>query len=262
MSVQSLRRYYFVGGMPEAVQRHAGGADLDSVRQVQRNILDAYTLDFAKHAPAHDIPKLSQIWESIPSHLARENRKFIFSAVHPGARARTYEDALSWLDNAGLILRAYCVEKPRLPLKACADQRSFKVFALDVGLLGALAATPTSVVTRGDQIFSGYHGAFVESYVAQHVHAALGLPLYYWRSPGKKAEVDFLLPIDVDIFPLEVKAGINPKSKSLRSYDQQFSPPILARTTLLNLKRDGRVLNVPLYAVFRLQRFLLRMGAL
>jgi hypothetical protein len=250
-----LRRYYFVGGMPEAVQVYCDDGDLDGVRQVQRNILDAYTLDFAKHAPVYDIPRLSQIWQSIPSHLARENKKFIFSAVYPSARARNYEDALSWLENAGLVHRAYCVEIPRHPLKACVDQGSFKVYALDVGLLGALAETPIGILMQGDPLFSGYQGAFVESFVAQQIRASLGLPLYYWRSAGKKAELDFLLQTGADILPLEVKAGVNPKSKSLRSYDEQFSPPLLVRTTLLNLRRDGRILNVPLYAAFRLPAF-------
>jgi hypothetical protein len=250
-----LRRYYFVGGMPEAVQVYADSGDLDGVRRVQRNVLDAYTLDFAKHAPAYDIPRLSQIWESIPSHLARENKKFIFSAVHPSARARSHEDALSWLENAGLVHRAYCVEVPRHPLKACVDQGSFKVYALDVGLLGALTETPVGILLPRDPLFSGYQGAFVESFVAQQIHASLGLPLYYWRSAGKKAELDFLLQVRAVILPLEVKAGVNPRSKSLRSYDEQFSPPLLVRTTLLNLRYDGRILNVPLYAAFRLSEF-------
>ncbi|MBU1698885.1 MAG: AAA family ATPase [Candidatus Eisenbacteria bacterium] len=253
-----LRRFYFVGGMPEAVQLYCDGGDMDSVRQVQRNILDAYTLDFAKHAPAHDIPKLSQIWESIPSQLARENRKFVFSAVHPSARARDYEDAIIWLENAGLIQRAFCVEAPKHPLKGCADPRSFKVYALDVGLLGALAEVPAGILTQGDPLFSAYEGAFVESFVAQHLHSSLDLPLYYWRSSGKRAEVDFLFEMESGILPLEAKAGVNPKSKSLRSYDEQFSPPILIRTTLLNLKRDARILNVPLYALFRLRDFAAR----
>jgi predicted AAA+ superfamily ATPase len=241
--------------MPEAVQRYCETRDLDDVRQVQQDILDAYTLDFAKHAPAHDIPKLSMIWESIPSHLARENKKFIFTAVHPSARARTHADALAWLENAGFIHRAYAVEIPRIPLKASVDQSSFKVYAFDVGLLGALAETPTRMLTQADQLFAGYHGAFVESFVAQQIRTSLGLRLYYWRSAGQKAELDFLLETDAGVLPLEVKAGVNPKSKSLRSYDKQFSPPLLTRTTLLNLKRDGRILNVPLYAAFRLLEF-------
>jgi len=252
-----LRRYYFVGGMPEAVQRYCDSGNLDGVRLVQRNILDAYTLDFAKHAPAYDIPKLSLIWESIPHHLARENKKFVFSAVHPSARARSHEDALTWLENTGLIHRAYGVEIPRHPLKACADRSSFKVYALDVGLLGALAETPCRILMRGDQLFSGHRGAFVESFVAQQICSSLGLRLYYWRSAGRKAELDFLLETGAGILPLEVKAGVNPKS----SYDEQFSPPLLVRTTLLNVKRDGRILNVPLYAAFRLPEFVARVLA-
>jgi len=244
-----LRQYYLVGGMPEAVKRYRDTGDLDAVRRIQRGILDAYTLDFAKHAPSADIPKLSRIWESIPSHLARENKKFVFSAVHPGARARSYEDALTWLENAGLIDRAHAVERPQLPLKASADRSSFKVYALDVGLLGALAEIPIQTLLRRDEIFAGYQGAFVESYMAQQIRATLGQRLYYWRSAGRKAEVDFLLETEAGILPLEVKAGINPKSKRLRSYAEQFSPRLLVRSTLLNLRRDDRILNVPLYAV-------------
>lgn len=257
--VALLRRYYVIGGMPEAVQRYCDGASLDAIRQVQRSILDAYTLDFAKHAPTHDIPKLAHVWESIPSHLARENKKFIFSAVHPNARARTHEDALTWLAGAGLIHRAFAVEKPRRPLKTCADRRSFKVYALDVGLLGVLAEMPVDRALFGDTLFSGYHGAFVENYVAQQLRSALDLPLYYWRSQGKKAELDFLIDAGTGICPLEVKAGINPKSRSLRSFDTQFAPPALIRTTLLNLKRDGKILNIPLYGIAHMPKFLVQL---
>ena len=247
--VDLLRAYYYVGGMPEVVAHYAANRDLNAVRSVQQAIVDAYVLDFAKHAATQQVARIIAIWESLPRHLSRENKKFIFSAIHKSARARDYEDALVWLERAGLIHRAFAVETARLPLRGHADRRSFKVYALDVGLLGALANTALQLTAHGDRLFAEYRGALVENYVAQHLAAASAGELYYWRSSGGKAEVDFLLERDGAILPLEVKAGVNPKSKSLRSFDARFSPTLLVRSTLLNLKRDDRVLNVPLYAV-------------
>ena len=244
-----LRAYCFVGGMPEAVARYAANRDVAVVRAVQQAILDAYVLDFAKQAPAREVPRIMAVWESLPRHLARENRKFIFSAIQPSARARDYEDAIVWLEGAGLILRAFGVETARLPLRGYADRRSFKVYALDVGLLGALAGAAPRLLVHGDRLFSEYRGALVENYVAQQLTAAAMGELRYWRSSGGKAEVDFVLEREGEVLPLEVKAGVNPRSKSLRSFDAQFAPPLLLRSTLLNLKRDARILNIPLYAI-------------
>jgi predicted AAA+ superfamily ATPase len=254
--IDLLRRYYFVGGMPEAVKHFAKGAKASEIREIQLEIIKSYVLDFAKHAPAADIPKLSQIWESIPKHLAKENKKFVFSAVRKGARGRAYESALTWLEDTGLIHRAYAVETAKHPLKYYADTGCFKVYALDVGLLGAIARSPVELLAQGERIFTEYKGAFVENYVAQHLVSDLSHSLYYWRSKGGKAELDFLCEFEDQICPLEVKAGINPKSKSLKSYDLQFKPSRLARTNLLNLKKDDKICNLPLYAVSLLTRLL------
>ena len=251
-----LRAYYYVGGMPDVVGHYAANRDVAAVRSVQQAILDAYVLDFAKHAPAREVARIIAVWDSLPRHLARENRKFIFSAIQPSARARDYEDAIVWLEGAGLILRAFGVETARMPLRGYADRRSFKVFALDVGLLGALAGTAPQLLVHGDRLFAEYRGALVENYVAQQLAAAAAGELHYWRSSGGKAEVDFLLEREGEVVPLEVKAGVNPRSKSLRSFDSQFAPPLLVRSTLLNLKRDARVLNIPLYALPNGLRFI------
>ena len=256
--VDLLRAYYFVGGMPEAVARYAADRDNQNpakVRTVQQAILDAYVLDFAKHAPAREVARIIAVWDSLPGHLARENKKFMFSAIRPSARARDYEDAVVWLEGAGLILRAFGVETARLPLRGYADRRSFKVYALDVGLLGALAGAAPQLLVHGDRLFAEYRGALVENYVAQQLAAAAAGDLHYWRSSGGKAEVDFLLERSGEVVPLEVKSGVNPRSKSLRSFDSQFAPPLLVRSTLLNLKRDARVLNIPLYALPDALRF-------
>jgi predicted AAA+ superfamily ATPase len=254
--IDLLRRYYFVGGMPEAVKHFTEGGKVSEVREIQLEIIKSYVLDFAKHAPTADIPKLSQIWESIPKHLAKENKKFVFSAVKKGARGRAFEQALTWLEDAGLIHRAYAVETAKHPLKYYADTGCFKVYALDVGLLGAAARTPVELLAQGKRLFNEYEGAFVESYVAQNLVSGLQQPLYYWRSKGGKAEIDFLLELPDRICPLEVKAGINLKSKSLKSYDFQFNPSRLARTNLLNFKKDGKICNLPLYAVSLITRLL------
>jgi len=252
--VNLLRTYYFVGGMPEAVRVYAESGDARITRQIQNEVLDSYLLDFAKHAPATDIPKLGLIWDSIPKHLAKENKKFMFSAVKKGARARGYENALKWLQDAGLVHLCHVVSSSRSPLKHYADRSIFKVYALDVGLLGAMARTPPEVAVQGDRVFTEYRGALAENYVAQELVAAGEPDLYFWRSTGGKAELDFLCEVGRIVVPVEVKAGLSHKSKSLRSYDQQFSPEVLVRASLLNLKRDGKICNIPLYAVSRLRQ--------
>ncbi len=244
-----LRRYYFVGGMPEAVRHFSQTGDGQEVREIQKEIIKSYVLDFTKHATGYDIPKLTLIWDSIPRHLAKENKKFVFSAVKKGARARGYENALTWLEDAGLIYKAYALETGKYPLKYYADIGCFKVYALDVGLMGAMADSPVKLMVQGERLFNEYEGAFVENYVAQQLVSHFHQGLYYWRSKGGKAELDFLCEFDGDIYPLEVKAGINPKSKSLKAYDLQFSPGHLVRTNLLNFKKDGKICNLPLYAV-------------
>jgi predicted AAA+ superfamily ATPase len=253
-----LRAYYFVGGMPEAVRNHAEAREPRVTRQIQREIIDSYLLDFAKHAPATDIPKLGLIWESIPMHLAKENKKFMFSAVKKGARARGYEDALQWLRDAGLVHFCYSVSTSRPPLKHYADRSIFKVYALDVGLLGAMARSAPELAVQGDQLFVEYRGALVENYVAQELVSGSEQGLYYWRSSGGKAEVDFLCEIGRTVAPVEVKAGLNPRSKSLSSYDRQFAPDVLLRSNLLNLKKDGKICNIPLYAVSRYRQIVER----
>lgn len=255
--IDLLRRYYFVGGMPEAVRHASEKGHGWEIREIQKEIIKSYVLDFAKHVPPTDIPKLTLIWDSIPKHLSKENKKFVFSAVKRGARARAYENALIWLEDAGLILRSNAVEMVKNPLSHYADPGCFKVYALDVGLLGAMSGSPVELVAQGERLFNEYEGAFVENYVAQQLVSHFNRPLFYWRSKGGKAELDFICEFEGRIFPLEVKAGINPRSKSLRSYDLQFVPPKLARTSLLNFKKDGKIHNLPLYAVFLLPGFIL-----
>jgi predicted AAA+ superfamily ATPase len=248
--IETLKRYYVVGGMPEAVNIYVETNDLHGVRAIQREILDAYALDFSKHAPPNDVSKISRTWNSIPAQLARENKKFKFADVARNARAREYESAIEWLADAGVILRAHNVNKPGIPLSGYTNHGFFKVYLADVGLLGAMANVPPNIIVKGDELFTEFHGALVENYVAQQLQRHRAAELYYWTSKGK-AEVDFLIEKDGRVFPLEVKAGINPRSKSLRTYGERFVPSILSRTTLLNLRRDGEICNYPLYLISR-----------
>jgi predicted AAA+ superfamily ATPase len=253
--IRRLSEYYFVGGMPEAVEHFSKTGDWKETRRIQAEITKSYVFDFVKHTPAPDIPKLTQVWESIPKHLARENKKFVFSVVKKGARAREYENALTWLEDTGLIYRVNAIETVKHPLEYYANRSCFKIYALDVGLLGAMVRSPVEFLVQGTRLFNEYEGAFVENYVAQQlIH--FDQPLHYWRSKGGKAELDFLFELEGEILPLEVKAGINPKSKSLRSYNLQNQPAHLVRSNLLNFKKDGKIVNLPLYAISLLPRLL------
>ena len=249
-----LQQYYLVGGMPEAVGYFAETGNFQETREIHREILDSYVLDFAKHAPPSDIPKLGMIWDSIPRHLAKENKKFIFAAVRKGARSREYESALRWLQDTGLIRLCFAVSKSQIPLKHYADQKCFKVYALDVGLLGTMTSVSSDLVVEDARLFTEYRGALVENYIAQQLVACGCSTLHYWRSPGGQAEVDFLWELGDQIVPIEVKAGLSRRSKSLRSYDQQVAPERLVRTNLRGLKKDGKILNLPLYAISQLPR--------
>jgi len=246
--IGKLRTYYFTGGMPEAVSHYAETGDLPGVRKIQSEILTAYTLDFAKYASTPDIPKLRMIWEAIPRQLAKENKKFMFSLVKKSARIRNFENALEWLEKSGLILRAFRVSTAHHPLSAYREDNIFKIYALDVGLLAALAGIDPAAMVQGERVFREYEGALVENYVATQLLSGLGKNLYYWQSGGT-AEVDFVCEHGSQVLPLEVKAGVNPKSKSLQSFDNKYNPPVLARTTLLNLKRETRIMNIPLYGI-------------
>jgi predicted AAA+ superfamily ATPase len=246
--IELLRIYYVTGGMPEPVRIFLETNDIERSREAQKSILTSYLLDFSKHVPNRDIPRITEVWRSIPVQLARENRRFTYRSITDRARGREYADAVSWLEEAGLILRAFRVSVPRHPLASYANRGAFKAYLLDVGLLGALSELPPQTLLKADRLFTEFHGAFVENYVAQQIALRSSGDLYYWASEGK-AEVDFLYASAGDIFPLEVKAGVNPKSRSLRVYEEAYSPPILSRANLLNLRQDGRILNYPLYAV-------------
>lgn len=245
-----LKTYFFTGGMPEVVFEYAKTTNLNVVREVQLEILNSYEKDFAKHAPLNDVMKISVIWKQIHRQLAKENKKFIFSAIRKSARGREYEEAIQWLLDAGLIHKSYLVESPKLPLSAYADTSTFKIYLSDVGLLGAQSALSPQTVIEGELLFTEFKGALTENYVLQELLATGRKESYYWTSEGT-AEVDFLLQENQEIYPLEVKSGASQKKKSLLVYHQKYSSSKLVRATTMNLKHDGNVYNYPLYLISR-----------
>ncbi len=245
-----LRWYFFVGGMPEAVAEYVKTEQLKEVREIQLEILYAYERDFGKHAPSQDVAKITTVWQQIHRQLAKENKKFIFSAIRQSARGRDYEDAIQWLLDAGLIHKSHLVESPKFPLSAYGNFSIFKIFSLDVGLLGAQSSLSPQAVIDGDLLFTEFKGSLTENYVAQELIAAGHQKLYYWTSEGT-AEVDFLIEKDHAIYPLEVKSGASQKKKSLLVYEQKYKPPQLLRATTMNAKQDGAIWNYPLYLVAR-----------
>ncbi len=248
-----LKLYFFIGGMPEAVAEYVKHGQLSIVREVQYEILGAYEKDFAKHAPPQEVMKITTVWKQVHRQLAKENKKFIFAAIRHSARGRDYEEAIQWLVDAGLIYKSYLVASPKFPLSAYADSSMFKIFLVDVGLLGAHSHLSAHAVLEESLLFTEFKGALTENYIAQQLIAAGSQGLFYWASEGI-AEIDFLIEHDHSIYPLEVKAGESRKKKSLLVYQQKYAPARLIRTTTMNWKQDGEVWNVPLYLAARVIR--------
>ncbi|OGT48434.1 MAG: hypothetical protein A3E82_03815 [Gammaproteobacteria bacterium RIFCSPHIGHO2_12_FULL_38_11] len=237
--------YSYVGGMPEAMADYIEFQDLNRAREIQKKILNGYQLDFSKHAPADQIMRINQVWQSIPSQLAKENKKFIYSVVRKGARVKEFEMAIQWLFEAGLIYKVFNISTPKIPLKAYMHFNFFKIYLLDVGLLGAMTNLSAKTVIHGDVLFQEFRGSIAENSVAQML-SIKNQELYYWSSEGK-AELDFIIQNDDNIYPVEVKSGESSRKKSLLVYADKYKPVISIRCSPMNLKRDRGILNVPFY---------------
>ena len=257
--VEALREYLFVGGMPEAVAVFAQGRDFAAARGVQLEILTAYDHDFSKHAPSEQVPRIRAVWQSIPAQLARQQRRFTYSQVSPGARGRTHLAAIDWLAQAGVVHQVCRVSVPRLPLSGYADATAFKLFLADVGLLGALSGLGASAVIEGDRMFTEFSGSLTEQYAEMALHAAFGRTPYFWTNGEATAEVDFVVQREHDVVPVEVKANRNLKAQSLRVYREKFVPELSVRSSLAPYSvRDGLV-DLPLYALGGLPSLATRM---
>lgn len=247
--VDALKEYYYVGGMPEAVVSYSEEQDFAEVRNIQNRILAAYEQDFSKHAPANIVPKIRMVWNSIPSQLAKENRKFLYGLIREGARAKEYETAIMWLSDCGLVHKVSRITTPHLPLKAYEDLKAFKLFLVDVGLLGALAGLNQKILLDGNDLFVEFKGALTEQYVLQQLVTNPDLGVYYYTNDRGSCEIDFLIDDGEKIIPLEVKAEINLRAKSLKSYQDKYAPKISARASMADYKEHDGLVDLPLYVI-------------
>lgn len=247
--IDALKYYYFVGGMPEAVQCFAENKDFNEVREIQKRILAAYEQDFSKHAPNEIVPRLRVLWNSIPSQLAKENKKFIYGLIRDGSRAKEYETAIMWLSDCGLIHKVSRVNAAGIPLRAYEDLKAFKLFVVDIGLLGCMAGLHQRTLLDGNELFVEFKGALTEQYVCQQLKAIQTLDVYYYTNDRGSCEVDFVVDTGELIIPVEVKAEVNLRAKSLKTYHDKFSPEVSVRTSMADYKKEDWLVNLPLYAI-------------
>jgi hypothetical protein len=244
-----LKKYYYIGGMPEVVFSFVENKDFTEVRYLQNRIIEMYEDDFSKHTEGNMLPRIRMVWNSIPMQLAKENKKFFFGKIKEGARAKDFEIAIEWLKDCGLIKVVNNVSKPAVPLKAYIEFSSFKIYLLDVGLLGALSELDASSILLGNQIFVEFKGAMTEQYVLQQLIADTDYTPYYFSETKSKGEIDFLVQKGTQVVPIEVKAEENLKAKSLRVYCDKYGPDVAIRTSMSDYREQDWMINVPLYCI-------------
>lgn len=247
--IELLKQYYYVGGMPEVVANFASNQDFSEVRQIQQQILDSYEQDFSKHAPTDVVPRIRMVWNSVPAQLSKENRKFIYGLIKQGARAKEFELALSWLMDCGLIHKVNRISKPALPLKAYEDMGAFKLYLLDIGLLGAMANLDVKTLLDGNLIFTEFKGALTEQYVLQQLVTDREISIFYWSSEKSDGEIDLLIQYKNEVVPIEVKAAENLQAKSLRSFVEKNKSKMAIRTSMSDFREEIWLTNLPLYAI-------------
>jgi len=254
--IERLRQYYYIGGMPEAVLKFSENNNFREVRDIQKQILDAYEQDFSKHAPVGMVPRIRMVWNSIPAQLAKENRKFIYGLIKKGSRAKDYELALSWLMDCGQVYKVSRVTKPAIPLKAYEDRSAFKLFMVDVGLLTAMGDIDAKTLLEGNAIFSEFKGALTEQYVFQQLKSTDEYVINYWSADRSTAEVDFVIQYESVAVPIEVKAEENLQAKSLKVYTEKFNPQVALRTSMSDFREQDWLTNIPLYGISELKMFI------
>ncbi len=250
-----LKLYLFLGGMPEVINNYLENRDIANARSIQKDILTAYERDFSKYTEKNQAIKTSEFWNSIPGQLAKENKKFKYSDIKKNARTNMYEQTIEWLRKAGLVHLAYNIETPKIPLSTYADFSKFKVYMNDVGLLAAKLNISSNQIVLPDTLFKEFNGAFIENFIAQELASSGQIQLFYWTSKSD-AEVDFILESKNKIYPLEVKSGTSRNTKSLQSYSIKYNPDIVLRTSPRNLIQSEKFINIPLYAIGLLRKFI------
>lgn len=252
---EKLKTYFIIGGMPEAVNSWVLKKDITEVNKIQKNILEAYEEDFSKHTTATEANRISIIWNSIPSQLAKNNKKFLYQVAKEGARAREYEGAVNWLNDANLIYKIYNITKPSMPLIAYNDLSSFKIYLNDIGLLKSMTNLSSRVIIEGNRIFEEFKGALTENYVLQMlISSGIIKPNYFIFD--NKYEIDYLIQYENEIIPIEVKSSENISSVSFKNYNEKFKPKIRVRFSMKNLQKDDNLINIPLFMVEYLKNFL------
>ena len=245
-----LKQYYYIGGMPEAVMRFSESKNFDEVREVQKRILQAYEQDFSKHAPKDIVPKIRMVWNSIPSQLAKENKKFIYGLVREGGRAKDFETAIMWLNDCGLVHKVSRITTPHLPLKAYEDLKAFKLFLLDVGLLNCMTGISKHILLDGNDIFKEFKGSVTEQYVFQQLRTVSDYGIYYYTNDRNSCEIDLLVDNGEKVIPVEVKAEENLRAKSLKTYREKYDPDVCVRTSMSNYRNENNgLINLPLYCI-------------
>lgn len=247
--LQMLRIYMYVGGMPEVVKQWVDNQDFFAVREKQQNILRSYVADFSKHIPDDQVPRVNKVWDSLPAQLAKENKKFIYGIIRDGARAKDFELAIMWLYNCGLVLKSHRVKVPSMPLKAYQDFQTFKLFMVDVGLLGAAVGLQTQMLLEGNRLFTEFKGALTEQYVMQELSAQNFDYIGYWTNERSTAEVDFVIQQKGEVVPIEVKSGENLRSRSFTQFCRTYEPKIAFKASTLPYHGGMEIVNVPLYGI-------------
>jgi predicted AAA+ superfamily ATPase len=247
--IEYLKYYFYVGGMPEVVNVFSETRNWEQVRKVQIQILNSYEADISKHTPKEIVPRVRMVWQSIPSQLAKENKKFVYGVIREGARAKDFEIAIQWLVDCGLLLKIYRVSKPGIPLIAYQDLSVFKLFLLDVGLLAAMAGIQINALINGDAVFTEFRGAFTEQYVMQQLRIDSNRYIGYWTNERSTSEVDFIVQDKGDIIPIEVKSGENLRAKSFKLFCEKYTPERAVRTALTPYRKENWMTNLPLYGI-------------
>ena len=247
--ITDLKTYYYLGGMPEVVQNYIDTKNLENTSLIQQRILNAYEVDFSKHAPAEIVPRIRLVWQSIAMQLAKENKKFVYGAIRKGARAKDFELAIQWLVDAGVLIKVNRISKPELPIKAFRDANAFKLYLHDVGLLSAMVKLDPKAIILGTDLFLQFKGALTEQFVCEQLQNIENSEIGYWTNDRSTSEIDFLLQINSNVIPIEVKAETNLKSKSFKLFCEKYKPKNAIRTSMSKYKQETWMTNVPLYAV-------------
>ena len=247
-----LKKYYYIGGMPEVVSSFVEERDFSEVRYLQKRIIEMYEADFSKHTTERELPRIRMVWNSIPMQLAKENKKFLFGKIKEGARARDFEIAIEWLQDCGLITKVYKVTKPAVPLKAYIDFSSFKLFLLDVGLLSAMSDLDAKSILIKNNILTEFKGALTEQYVLQQLVADTDYTPYYFTESKSEGEIDFMIQKETNIVPVEVKAEENLRAKSLKTYCEKYNPAEAVRTSMSDYREQEWMTNIPLWTIITL----------